>query len=158
MLSSFILYSFSKFCIYFYNSDLYRHISVKLIFWVILANSCVPVMILTNFLLCLLYISQFSKMWDRVSSTPHLWQFICCRSISFLMCSVSLEPSHPILILNMYLISLTLCLFVLMYTYVLGSYSWPPNSQKSFNVGNSFCICVLFRAFLIISLFSAFFT
>ena len=157
-LSSFILCSFSSLYICYYNSDLYRQISVRLIFWVIPANSRVPVIVLTSFLLCLLYISQFSKMCARVSSTPHLWQFSCCSSISFLMCRVSLEPSHPILILNMYLISLTLCLFNLMYIYVLGWYFWPPNSQKSFSVGNSFYIYVLLRAFLIISLFSAFFT
>ena len=125
---------------------------------VILANSCVPAMFLSSFLLCLLYISQFSNMCYLVSSTPHLWQLICCKSISFLMCSVSLEPSHPILILNMYRISSILCLFVLMYTYVLGSYHYPPSSQKSFNVGNSFCVYVLLRAFLIISLFKAILT
>ena len=134
---------------------MYKHISVRLRSYVIWMNSCFLFIFLCSFLLDALYISQLSSICYLVSATPHLWQFIWCASISFLVCSVSLDPSHPILILNMYLISVILCLFVLIYSYALASYLSPPNSQNSINVGNSFYIYVLSRAFLMISLFIA---
>ena len=87
-----------------------------------------------------------------VSGIPHLWQFSSSAEISLRMNRVSLEPSQPILSLNIYLISFILCLLSLIYSYALTLYlSWP-RVQKSFSVGNSFCIYVLFRAFLTISL------
>ena len=87
-----------------------------------------------------------------VSGVPHRWQFSSYACISFRMNNVSLDPSQPILSLKMYLISFILCLLSLIYSYVLILYlSWP-RVQKSFSVGNSFCICVLSRAFLTISL------
>ena len=137
---------------------MYRHISVRLSSYVICTNSYFLFMSLCSFLLDVLHISQLSSICYLVSATPHLWQFICCASISFLVCNVSLDPSHPILILNIYLISFILCLFVLIYSYALASYLSPPNSQNSIKVGNSFYIYVLSRAFLMISLFIAYLT
>ena len=152
ILSSSISISFPSLLILLQNSDLYKHISIILMSWVIQAYSYFLFISLSSFLLCLLYISQLSNMCCFASISPHLWQLIYCASINFLICNVSLDPSHPILILNIYLISLILCLFVLIYSCALTSYFSSPNSQNSFKVGNSFCIQVLLRAFLMISL------
>ena len=97
------------------------------------------------------YITQFSKMCCLVSWIPHLWQLICSGVISFLVTNVSLDPSQPILILNMYRISFTLCLFIFIYSYALTLYFLSPSSQNSFSVGNSLSIYVLIRAPLTIS-------
>ena len=118
-------------------------------------NSYYLFILLCSFRLGALYISQLSSMCYLVSATPHLWQLICWTSISFLVCSVSLDPSHPILILNIYFTSIILCLLVFMYSYALASYLSPPNSQNNNKVGNTFCVYVLSLAFLMISSFIA---
>ena len=101
---------------------------------------------LFSFCLPYSYTKHSSKMCYLVSGVPHLWQLIesCC--ISFLITNVSLAPSHPILILNMYLISFTLCLFILIYSCAFTLYFLSPSCQNSFNVGNSFSIYVRVRA------------
>ena len=111
-----------------------------------------------SLLLGCLYSSQSSIICFLVSIVPHQWHVNSSSVISFLMNSVSLLPSHPILSLKMYLISSIMYLFSLMYSYVLMAYLFPPSSQKSFSVGNSLLIIVLYLAFLIISWFRAFLT
>ena len=96
-----------------------------------------------------LYMTHDSIMCYLVSSTPHAWQLSCPSSKRCRRDSVSLEPSHPVLILKMYLISCTLCLLVLMYVYVVCLYPIA-NSQNSFIVGNSLSVYVLFLALSII--------
>ena len=67
------------------------------------------------------------------------------------MVSVSLDPSQPILILNIQRISFTLCLFSFIYSYAFTLYFLSPSSQNSFSVGNSLSIYVRTRAPLTIS-------
>ena len=108
-----------------------------------------------NFLISFLvdYInSHCSSMCCLLSIIPHQWQYISSWRIKFLVYNVSLLPSHPILILKIYLISLTQCLFSLMYSCVLTWYLFCPSSQKSLSIGNSFCIYVLCLALRRISL------
>ena len=92
-------------------------------------------------------------MCSLVSGVSHLWQFTCSGRNNFLISNVPLDPSHPILILNIYLISFILCLFNLMYFYAVTLYFLYPSSQNSFNVGNSLSICVRVCACLTMSLF-----
>ena len=93
-------------------------------------------------------------MFSLVSTVPHQWHSVCSWVINLRRCSVSLFPSHPILILKMYLISLIIWLFSLKYFYAFILYSLPPSSQNSFKVGNSLLMIVLclacHRIFLLI--------
>ena len=111
-----------------------------------------------NLLLGCLYSSHSSMMCFLVSNVPHQWHVNSSSVISFLINKVSLLPSHPILSLKMYLISSIRYLFSLMYSWVLTAYLFSPNSQKSFNVGNSLLTIVLYLAFRIISWFRALLT
>ena len=96
-----------------------------------------------------------------LSFIQHSWH----RSVSpffnnFLIYNVSLDPSLSILILNIYPISLTLCLFNLIYIWVV-CFSPYPNHQYSLSVPNSFFQIVLYFAsyiiLMLIYLFTSFF-
>ena len=150
-MSIYVQSSFVNFTSLLWNSDEYRHIcsndNPSAVSWNFL-DRC---MILLSFCLPCSYITHPSIICYLVSGVPHLWQLILSGCMSFLITNVSLDPSQPILILNMYLISFTLCLFNLMYSYALTLYSLSPNSQNNFSVGNSLSIYVLVRAPLTIS-------
>ena len=104
------------------------------------------------------YNSHYSMICYLDSKVPHQWQFICSYVISFRSLRVSLLPSHPMRILNMYLISLIICLFSLKYFWAFIQYSFLPNSQNSLRVGNSFSTIVLYLACYRMFLFICFFT
>ena len=132
--------SFTNFTSLFWNSDEYKHIcrsdNPSVTSW----NTLERCMLFMSFYLPWLYIMHSSIICCLVSGLSHLWQFTFCGYISFLVTSVSRDPSQPILILNMYRISFTLCLFNLIYSYAFTLYDLPPSSQNSFNVGNSLSI------------------
>ena len=145
-MSIYVWSSFTIFISLLWNSDEYRHIcsndSPSVTSW----NTLDRCMLLMSFCLPWLYIIHSSIICYLVSGLPHLWQFIFSGYMSFLIANVSRDPSHPILILNMYLISFTLCLFNLMYSCAFTLYNLPPSSQNNFSVGNSLSIYVLVRA------------
>ena len=104
------------------------------------------------------YKSHCSSRWRLDSIIPQMWHRILSCVISLRMYSVSLLPSHPMRILKMYLISFIMWLFNLKYICAFILYSLPPNSQKSFKVGNSLFMIVLCFAFHNIFLLIYFFT
>ena len=139
-MSMFAWSSFTNLTSLFWNSDEYRHIcrsdSPSVTSW----NTLERCMLLMSFYLPWSYITHSSIICYLVSGLSHLWQFIFYGYMSFLVTSVSRDPSQPILNLNIYRISFTLCLFNLMYSCAFTLYSLPPSSQNSFNVENSLSI------------------
>ena len=114
-LSRLFLSSFFIFNITAWKLEQYSAILMSPKLWIHWLYCCFLLSWYNSYRLSNPYSLQSPIICSLVSGTLQAWQFIYASSSRCLVVSVSLDPSHPVRSLKIYLISFTLCLLIFMY-------------------------------------------